>query len=152
MRQKPNGAYRSVCTVALWLTLTSAAVTSATAATSSSTAPHPLAEPPSEAVLIALRSLRVELLTSRTPPVFRLFYSGPITRLSGPLCYSFAGYSETCTDLSEPWLTPAAAIELYAPGGVPMDLLAGYRLLVRFPHWTEETFMPHHTARPAPTP
>ncbi|MEM1433821.1 MAG: hypothetical protein AAGG11_07205 [Pseudomonadota bacterium] len=101
-------------------------------------------EPPSTEVLAALRALRVELVPTPPAPIFKLRYAGPITRPFGPLCYGFAGYSETCIRLSEPWLTPAAVVELYAPGGVPLDLLAGYQLRVRFPSWTKKVFMPEH--------
>lgn len=100
-------------------------------------------EGPTGPVLDALRAIDVEL-ESDAPARYRLHYRGPLARPFGPLCYRFAGYNETCTRLPEPWLTPASRIELFAPGGVPLDLLDGYQLLLRFPYWTEETFVPRH--------
>ncbi|HEX7037392.1 MAG TPA: hypothetical protein VF210_16595 [Pseudomonadales bacterium] len=86
-----------------------------------------------------LAAMQVEL-TDRQPYRFVLRYRGPNTPFRGMVCYHFAGYNETCLDPGIDWLTPATRIELYAPGGVPRDLLEGYMLLVRFPALSERTF------------
>ncbi len=67
------------------------------------------------------------------PPRFLLHYRGPVSAFRGKLCYRFAGYTETCFDPKLQWLTPATTLTFYAPGGVPLDLLSGYRLEVRAP-------------------
>ena len=97
--------------------------------------------PPTAAVLDGLRAMTATLQTT-APPRFVLHYQGPVTKPFGPLCYRFAGYNETCRSLPEGWLTPATAVELYAPGGVPLDLLSGYQLVIRFPYWTDAVFKP----------
>ena len=98
-------------------------------------------DPPSSAVLDGLHSMTASL--RRTAPArFVLNYQGPVVKPFGPLCYRFAGYNETCRSLPDGWLTPATEVALYAPGGVPLDLLDGYQLLVRFPYWSETVFQP----------
>ncbi|MEQ8858372.1 MAG: hypothetical protein RIC56_06975 [Pseudomonadales bacterium] len=79
-------------------------------------------------------------LTPEQPYRFVLAYHGPTMEFRGFLCYGFAGYNETCLKPRLDWLTPASEIELYAPGGVPRDLLEGYVMLVRFPDLSERTF------------
>lgn len=79
-------------------------------------------------------------LTHTRPYQFVLAYHGSIVPFRGPVCYHFAGYNETCTDPHLEWLTPATEIVLYAPGGVPRDLLEGYVMLVRFPAVSARTF------------
>ena len=101
---------------------------------------------PSPEVLEALRTLTTTLQTT-APPRFVLHYRGPVTQPFGPLCYRFAGYNETCRSVPDGWLTPAMTLELYAPGGVPLDLLIGYQLELRFPYWTEEVFKPQHRSQ-----
>lgn len=79
-------------------------------------------------------------LTRERPYRFVLAYHGPTTPFRGLLCYGFAGYNETCTDPHLDWLTPATEIPLYAPGGVPRDLLEGYVMVVRYPSLSPRTF------------
>lgn len=79
-------------------------------------------------------------LTRSQPYHFVLAYHGPTMPFRGLLCYHFAGYNETCMDPRIEWLTPATEIELYAPGGVPRDLLEGYMMLVRYPALSERVF------------
>ena len=79
-------------------------------------------------------------LTDRQPYRFVLAYHGPNVPYRGMLCYHFAGYNETCLDPNLDWLTPATTIELYAPGGVPRELLEGYMMLVRYPSLSERMF------------
>jgi hypothetical protein len=88
-------------------------------------------------------------LADRAPYQFVLRYDGPTVPFRGPVCYHFAGYNETCLDPHLEWLTPATAIALHAPGGVPRDLLEGYMLLVRFPALSDRTFR-YPPARPVP--
>ena len=84
---------------------------------------------------------RMEMrLTHREPYLFVLAYRGPTMPFRGLLCYYFAGYNETCLDPHVEWLTPATEIELFAPGGVPRDLLQGYMMLVRYPALSQRTF------------
>ena len=71
-------------------------------------------------------------LCETDPPQVRFRYGGAITAYSGQLCYHYAGYNETCQPLPELWVTPATNIILLTPGQVPVDLLRGYTLLVRF--------------------
>lgn len=79
-------------------------------------------------------------LTRSHPYRFVLAYRGRTMPFRGHLCYWFAGYNETCLDPQLEWLTPATEIELYAPGGVPRDLLAGYVMLVRYPALSERIY------------
>lgn len=79
-------------------------------------------------------------LGSARPYRFRLHYHGSRMPFRGPVCYAFAGYNETCRDPAIRWLTPATVIELWAPGGVPRDLLTGYTMLVRFPALSERQY------------
>jgi hypothetical protein len=74
------------------------------------------------------------------PYRYVLAYRGPLLPFRGPVCYAFAGYNETCVDLRIDWLTPATDIELYAPGGVPRELLTAYVMEVRYPALSERTF------------
>jgi hypothetical protein len=74
------------------------------------------------------------------PYRYTLAYRGPLQPFRGHICYSFAGYNETCVDPHLAWLTPATEITLYAPGGVPRDLLEGYVMLVRYPALSERTY------------
>lgn len=86
----------------------------------------------------------MHLTLSRTQPYrFQLHYRGPTMAFRGLLCYGFAGYNETCMDPKLRWLTPATTIELYAPGGVPRDLLDGYTLEVRYPAYSDRVFRYH---------
>lgn len=78
----------------------------------------------------------------------RFRYTGPITKVVGPLCYHFDGYNETCLPPKEDWFTPATAIKLIAPGQVPTELLQGYTLLVRFP-WRSESLHRYPLQPPA---
>lgn len=87
-----------------------------------------------------LAAMDVEL-TEQPPYRFVLRYRGRHVPFRGLVCYHFAGYNETCLDPRIDWLTRATAIELYAPGGVPHDLLEGYMLRVRFPGLSERTFV-----------
>lgn len=73
-------------------------------------------------------------------PYIDFRFHGPITEFFGPLCYHFAGYNETCLPAKKRWLTPATSIELIAPGQVPLELLQGYILLVRFPWLSDELY------------
>lgn len=79
-------------------------------------------------------------LTEAQPYRFVLAYHGPVVPFRGSVCYHFAGYNETCLTPKLRWLTPATELALYAPGGVPRDLLPGYTLLVRFPALSPRTF------------
>ena len=79
-------------------------------------------------------------LGTEPPYRFRLHYRGPTTPFRGPVCYAFAGYNETCRDPNIQWLTPATVIDLWAPGGVPRELLEGYVMLVRFPALSERRY------------
>ena len=87
-------------------------------------------------------------LCSARPYRFRLHYHGSRMPFRGPVCYAFAGYNETCRDPPIRWLTPATVIELWAPGGVPRDLLTGYTMLVRFPALSERQY--HFVPEAAP--
>lgn len=87
-------------------------------------------------------------LGTAEPYRFRLHYHGPRMPFRGPVCYAFAGYNETCRDPHIHWLTPATVIDLWAPGGVPRDLLEGYTMLVRFPALSERRFRFTLEARP----
>jgi hypothetical protein len=78
--------------------------------------------------------------TRQKHPYIEFSFHGPITELIGPLCYHFAGYNETCLPTQRRWLTPATTIELIAPGQVPVELLQGYILLVRFPWQSDELY------------
>jgi hypothetical protein len=73
-------------------------------------------------------------------PRFELRYAGPPVQLRGTVCYRFAGYSETCRQARGQWLTGADPLVFLAPGQVPQDLLAGYRLEVRLPQTLAGTF------------
>lgn len=73
-------------------------------------------------------------------PHIEFSFHGSITETFGPLCYHFAGYNETCLPPQQRWLTPATTIELIAPGQVPVELLQGYILLVRFPWLSEDVY------------
>lgn len=75
-----------------------------------------------------------------TQPHIEFSFHGPITETFGPLCYHFAGYNETCLPPQQRWLTPATTIELIAPGQVPLELLRGYILLVRFPWLSDDVY------------
>jgi hypothetical protein len=91
-------------------------------------------------------------LSAGDPTEFVLRYNGPIVEFRGQVCYSFAGYNETCAQPRLEWLTPATEIRLYAPGGVPYDLLAGYVMLARFPALSDRQFAYAPTAAPERTP
>lgn len=78
--------------------------------------------------------------STQTQPHIELSFHGPITETFGPLCYHFAGYNETCLPTQQRWLTPATTIKLIAPGQVPVELLQGYILLVRFPWRSDEVY------------
>ena len=86
-----------------------------------------------------LASMTVDL-EKADPPRFVLRYPAERFPVQGPLCYRFHGYNETCLDLDIGRLSRATPIELYAPGGVPLELLDGYVLIVRFPAMTETEF------------
>ncbi|MEM6708108.1 MAG: hypothetical protein AAF648_04925 [Pseudomonadota bacterium] len=106
---------------------------------------------PEPAVTQALSESSVRL--NRGPsPSFTLLYRGPLAQFVGPLCYRIAGYTETCVRLPNQWLTPATDIELNAPGGVPLDLLDGYRLEIRFPRWGDRVYRPTPVTDRAKTP
>ncbi len=79
-------------------------------------------------------------VSESTQPQIEFSFHGPITESYGPLCYHFAGYNETCLPAQQRWLTPATTIELIAPGQVPVELLQGYILLVRFPWRSDEVY------------
>lgn len=84
---------------------------------------------------------QAKLCTTRQKhPYIEFSFHGPITEVVGPLCYHFAGYNETCLPAQRRWLTPATTIELIAPGQVPVELLQGYILLVRFPWQSDELY------------
>lgn len=84
---------------------------------------------------------RVHLTLGHDRPYrYTLAYRGPLLPFRGHICYGFAGYNETCVDPRIEWLTPATDIELYAPGGVPRDLLEGYVMEVRYPALSPRTF------------
>lgn len=101
---------------------------------------HAHARPPEpSAVTEHLDTMRLTLTDSK-PYRFVLHYRGPTVPFRGELCYGFAGYNETCTRPRLEWLTPATDIELWAPGGVPRDLLLGYVMLVRFPALSTRTY------------
>ncbi len=105
--------------------------------------------PPADAANLTEFSLT---LGTEAPYRFQLHYHGPRMPFRGPVCYGFAGYNETCRDAGIRWLTPATAIELWAPGGVPRDLLEGYVMLVRFPALSERRYrfaLEEHPARGA---
>jgi hypothetical protein len=87
----------------------------------------------------ALARFDLSLGTER-PYRFRLHYRGSTMPFRGPVCYAFAGYNETCRDPDIDWLTPASVIDLWAPGGVPRELLEGYVMLVRFPALSERRY------------
>ncbi|MEM1229406.1 MAG: hypothetical protein AAGI15_02630 [Pseudomonadota bacterium] len=74
-------------------------------------------------------------------PRFRVHYAGPPLQLRGPLCYRFAGYSETCRRARGQWLTAADPLEFLAPGQVPVELLRGYRLELRAPGTLDGRFL-----------
>lgn len=80
----------------------------------------------------AFGAATVRLLLNDSPR-FELRYAGPPLQLRGTVCYRFAGYSETCRQARGQWLTGADPLVFLAPGQVPHDLLAGYRLEVRLP-------------------
>lgn len=65
----------------------------------------------------------------------------------GEVCYAFAGYNETCLAPKIAWLNAGTQIELHAPGGVPMEFLRNYIVLVRFPKLSEATFR-YEVAKP----
>lgn len=91
---------------------------------------------------------RVQLTLGRDQPYrFTLAYRGRLLPFRGHVCYAFAGYNETCVDPKIEWLTPATDIELYAPGGVPRDLLEGYVMEVRYPALSPRTYRYPLTAR-----
>lgn len=100
-------------------------------------AADPIADP--DGMDEGLATMTLSLTASR-PYRFVLSYHGGVTPFHGRVCYWFAGYNETCMDPKLAWLTPATRIELYAPGGVPRDLLEGYLMLVRYPAVSERTF------------
>ncbi len=85
-----------------------------------------------EAVELAFAQSELTL-DPKHPPRFLLRYSGPVAAFSGALCYRFAGYTETCFKPNLQWLTPTTTLTFYAPGGVPVELLRGYRLEVTAP-------------------
>lgn len=94
-----------------------------------------------QAKLCTTRSTPTTTSTLRpTHPYIEFSFHGPITEVVGPLCYHFAGYNETCLPAQRRWLTPATTIELIAPGQVPVELLQGYILLVRFPWQSDELY------------
>lgn len=74
------------------------------------------------------------------PPMFVLRYHDERIGFSGPICYAFHGYNETCMRMDLGHLSQATRIRLHAPGGVPVELLDGYELLVRFPQMSETQF------------
>ncbi|MEQ8484539.1 MAG: hypothetical protein RIB46_09265 [Pseudomonadales bacterium] len=83
----------------------------------------------------------VRLTLGREQPYrYTLTYRGRLLPFRGHICYGFAGYNETCIDPGIEWLTPATKIELYAPGGVPRDLLEGYVMEVRYPVLSARTY------------
>lgn len=97
--------------------------------------------PPRMASDVEFDSLSLRLnVSAEQAPVFVLSYVGKRVEFVGLLCYWFAGYNETCMDPKLDWLTPATEIALYAPGGVPAELLSSYVMLVRFPSMSEATF------------
>lgn len=85
-----------------------------------------------EAVELAFAQSELTL-DPKHPPRFLLRYSGPVAAFRGALCYRFAGYTETCFNPHLQWLTPTTTLTFYAPGGVPVELLRGYRLEVTAP-------------------
>jgi hypothetical protein len=83
----------------------------------------------------------VRLTLGREQPYrYTLAYRGRLLPFRGHICYGFVGYNETCIDPGIEWLTPATEIELYAPGGVPRDLLEGYVMEVRYPALSPRTY------------
>jgi hypothetical protein len=100
---------------------------------------NPPMPPHAEGADAALRQVRLHLGHEK-PYRYVLAYRGPLLPFRGPVCYSFAGYNETCINPRIDWLTPATDIELYAPGGVPRELLTAYVMEVRYPALSERTF------------
>ena len=67
-------------------------------------------------------------------PRFLLSYDGKHRiPFDGIICYEILGYSETCAQTQNRFLTHTTRIYLIAPGGIPFDVLRGYDLFVRFP-------------------
>ena len=75
------------------------------------------------------------------PPHFVLIYPGPY-RISfdGVICYQILGYNESCIKTDHQFLTRTTRVRLLAPGGVPIDVLQGYDLIVHFPALTTNKF------------
>ena len=67
-------------------------------------------------------------------PRFLLSYNGKYRiPFDGTICYEVLGYSETCAQTQNRFLTQTTRIYLVAPGGIPFDVLREYELFIRFP-------------------
>jgi len=74
-------------------------------------------------------------------PRFLLSYNGKHRiPFDGIICYEILGYSETCAQTQNRFLTHTTRIYLVAPGGIPFDVLRGYGLFVRFPILSSNRF------------
>ena len=74
-------------------------------------------------------------------PRFLLSYRGKYRiPFDGTICYEVLGYSETCAQTQNRFLTQTTRIYLVAPGGIPFDVLRGYDLFVRFPILSSNRF------------
>ena len=74
-------------------------------------------------------------------PRFLLSYNGKHRiPFDGIICYEILGYSETCAQTQNRFLTHTTRIYLIAPGGIPFDVLRGYDLFVRFPILSSNRF------------
>ena len=74
-------------------------------------------------------------------PRFLLSYNGKYRiPFDGTICYEVLGYSETCAQTQNRFLTQTTRIYLVAPGGIPFDVLRGYELFIRFPILSSNRF------------
>ena len=74
-------------------------------------------------------------------PRFLLSYDGKHRiPFDGIICYEILGYSETCAQTQNRFLTQTTRIYLVAPGGIPFDVLRGYELFIRFPILSSNRF------------
>ena len=74
-------------------------------------------------------------------PRFLLSYNGKYRiPFDGTICYEILGYSETCAQTQNRFLTQTTRIYLVAPGGIPFDVLRGYELFIRFPILSSNRF------------
>ena len=80
-------------------------------------------------------------LDARSPTRFVLAFRGNgRVPLTGPICYTVDGYNESCVPTGSAMLSKATRIELLAPGSVPLELLRGYQVIVRFPEMSPTRF------------